>query len=75
MRLLVAQPAAPLHGEILIPPSKYHAHRALMLASLAPGRTTISARTTARHVNFSVSALRALGADIRSTPERLDRQR
>ena len=67
MRLLVAQPAAPLHGEILIPPSKYHAHRALMLASLAPGRTTISARTTARHVNFSVSALRALGADIRST--------
>jgi cyclohexanecarboxylate-CoA ligase len=67
MRLLVAQPATPLHGEILIPPSKYHAHRALMLASLAPGRTTISARTTARHVNFSVSALRALGADIRSS--------
>jgi cyclohexanecarboxylate-CoA ligase len=67
MRLLVAQPAAPLHGEILIPPSKYHAHRALMLASLAPGRTTISARTTARHVNSSVSSLRALGADIRSS--------
>jgi cyclohexanecarboxylate-CoA ligase len=67
MRLLVAQPAAPLHGEILIPPSKYHAHRALMLASLAPGRTTISARTNARHVNFSVSALRALGADIHSS--------
>ena len=66
MRLLVARPKAPLHGEIVIPPSKYHAHRALMLAALAPGHSTISARTTARHVNFSVSALRALGADIHS---------
>ena len=37
MRLLVAQAQAPLEGEIVIPPSKYHAHRALMLAALAPG--------------------------------------
>lgn len=51
----------------MIPPSKYHAHRALMLAALAPGTSTITARTTARHVNFTVSALRALGADIRSS--------
>ena len=35
-----------------------------MLAALAPGTSTISARTTARHVNFTVSALRELGADI-----------
>ena len=68
MRLLVAQAPRPLEGDILIPPSKYHAHRALMLAALAPGTSTISARTTARHVNFSVSALRGLGVDIRSTP-------
>ncbi len=67
MRLLVAQATDPLEGEIVIPPSKYHAHRALMLAALAPGTTTISARTDARHVNFTVSALRALGAEIRST--------
>jgi cyclohexanecarboxylate-CoA ligase len=51
----------------MIPPSKYHAHRALMLAALAPGTSTITARTTARHVNFTVSALRGLGADIRSS--------
>ncbi len=68
MRLLVAQATRPLEGDIVIPPSKYHAHRALMLAALAPGTSTISARTTARHVNFSVSALRGLGVDIRSTP-------
>lgn len=66
MRLLVAPATRPLEGEIVIPPSKYHAHRALMLAALAPGRSTISARTTARHVDFSVAALRALGADVRS---------
>jgi cyclohexanecarboxylate-CoA ligase len=64
MRLLVASAQAPLEGEIIIPPSKYHAHRALMLAALAPGETTIVDRTDARHVKFTVQALRALGADI-----------
>src|SRR3954467_13007858 len=64
MRLLVAQAQAPLEGEILIPPSKYHAHRALMLAALAPGESRIEARTNARHVGFTLAALRALGADI-----------
>jgi cyclohexanecarboxylate-CoA ligase len=64
MRLLVAQPEGPLQGEIMIPPSKYHAHRALMLAALAEGESTIVQRTNARHVNFTVQALRGLGADI-----------
>src|SRR5437588_3211841 len=64
MRLLVARPPAPLEGEIAIPPSKYHAHRALMLAALAPGTSTIVERTSARHVGFTVQALRALGAEI-----------
>jgi len=64
MRLLVAKPKGPLEGEILIPPSKYHAHRALMLAALADGESTIRARTDARHVGFTVQALRGLGADV-----------
>ena len=63
-RLLVAQARAPLEGEITIPPSKYHAHRALMLAALAPGTSTVVDRTEARHVGFTVQALRALGADV-----------
>jgi 3-phosphoshikimate 1-carboxyvinyltransferase len=67
MRLLVAGPQAPLEGEIIIPPSKYHAHRALMLAALAPGASTIADRTDARHVSFTVQALRGLGADITSS--------
>jgi len=64
MRLLVAKPNAPLEGDISIPPSKYHAHRALMLAALAPGQSTITERTPARHVGFTVQALRALGTEI-----------
>ncbi|MBV9337979.1 MAG: 3-phosphoshikimate 1-carboxyvinyltransferase [Solirubrobacterales bacterium] len=64
MRLLVAQAQAPLEGELTIPPSKYHAHRALMLAALADGPSTIVQRTEARHVTFTVQALRALGTRI-----------
>src|ERR1035437_10726620 len=64
MRLLVAEARAPLEGDILIPPSKYHAHRALILAALAPGQSTIVERTTARHVGFTVQALRGLGTEI-----------
>jgi cyclohexanecarboxylate-CoA ligase len=67
MRLLVAGAQAPLEGEIVIPPSKYHAHRALMLAALAPGENTIADRTDARHVSFTVQALRDLGVEIRSS--------
>ena len=51
-------------GELTIPPSKYHAHRALMLAALAPGQSTIVERTAARHVTFTVQALRSLGTKI-----------
>ncbi len=64
VRLLVAQAQAPLEGDLQIPPSKYHAHRALMLAALAPGQSTIEARSSARHVSFTVHALRALGTRI-----------
>ena len=67
MRLLVAKAQAPLEGDIQIPPSKYHAHRALMLAALAPGQSLIKDRTAARHVAFTVQALRALGATIESS--------
>jgi len=67
LRLLVARAQVPLQGEITIPPSKYHAHRALMLAALAPGESTITERTDARHVSFTVHALRAMGTRIVSS--------
>ena len=37
MNLLVKGTSGPLTGEVEVPNSKYHAHRALILASLAPG--------------------------------------
>jgi 3-phosphoshikimate 1-carboxyvinyltransferase len=64
MRLLVAGAQQPLEGTVEIPPSKYHAHRALMLAALSDGTAKIAKRTDARHVQFTLSALRDLGTDI-----------
>ena len=57
VRLLVAKAKAPLVGELTIPPSKNHAHRALMLAALADGESFVTQRTSARHVGFTVQAL------------------
>ncbi|MER2137174.1 MAG: hypothetical protein ABS909_04855, partial [Arthrobacter sp.] len=48
-------------GEAQVPNSKYHAHRALILASLAPGTSRITGLTDARHVHYTVAMLRSLG--------------
>ncbi|MBO0769143.1 MAG: hypothetical protein J2O48_10720, partial [Solirubrobacterales bacterium] len=69
MRLLVAGAQEPLEGTVEIPPSKYHAHRALMLAALSPGSSTISKRTDARHVQFTLQCLRDLGTKITTKPD------
>ena len=66
MRLLVHQTTCPLKNELTIPSSKYHAHRALILASLAPGRSVITGLTNARHVEYTLDLLRALGTSIRT---------
>ncbi|HVW70358.1 MAG TPA: 3-phosphoshikimate 1-carboxyvinyltransferase [Steroidobacteraceae bacterium] len=64
MRLLVDPVRGPLSHELLIPNSKYHAHRALILASLVPGRSRIIGLTHARHVAFTIKLLRGLGTSI-----------
>ncbi|MCQ1955294.1 3-phosphoshikimate 1-carboxyvinyltransferase [Arthrobacter sp. zg-Y826] len=53
-----------ISGSVQVPNSKYHAHRALILASLAPGTSRISGLTDARHVQYTVAALRQLGTAI-----------
>ncbi|HEY0258468.1 MAG TPA: 3-phosphoshikimate 1-carboxyvinyltransferase [Lacisediminihabitans sp.] len=65
MRLAVKGSSHPLVGELDIPVSKYHAHRALVLASLAPGTSVITGLSSARQIDWTVSVLRALGTDIR----------
>ncbi|BCJ75931.1 hypothetical protein CS0771_54750 [Catellatospora sp. IY07-71] len=64
MRLLVKGRIGSLTGEIDVPVSKYHAHRALILASLAPGTTRIQGLSDAGHVQHTIRALRQLGTQI-----------
>jgi 3-phosphoshikimate 1-carboxyvinyltransferase len=56
-----------LSGTLDIPVSKYHAHRALVLAALADGVSTITGISTTRQVEWTVSVLRALGTKIEIT--------
>lgn len=64
MHLLVRGAQRPLTGELLVPNSKYHAHRALILASLADGVSRIRGLSDARHVEYTVRLLRGLGVTI-----------
>jgi 3-phosphoshikimate 1-carboxyvinyltransferase len=70
MQLMVTGTSHRLSGELDIPVSKYHAHRALVLASLAPGTSVIHGISRTRQVEWTVSALRALGTEIRVEGDR-----
>ena len=54
----------PLRGEITALPSKSQAHRALICAALAKGKTRIVCGQTGQDVEATVRCLRALGAEI-----------
>ena len=69
MRLISTGTSRPLSGTLDIPVSKYHAHRALVLASLAPGTSTITGISTTRQVEWTIAALRALGTRIEVTED------
>ncbi len=69
MHLYIRETAGRLSGDIPVPSSKYHAHRALILASLAPGRSRIVGRSAARHVRSTIEVLRGLGTDIEVTED------
>lgn len=64
MHLFVRGSNGSVSGELNIPVSKYHAHRALVLASLAPGRSVIHGLSETRQVVWTIGALRALGTRI-----------
>jgi 3-phosphoshikimate 1-carboxyvinyltransferase len=64
MHLSVAGSSDRVHGAVRVPNSKYHAHRALILASLAPGLSRITGLSDARHVQYTVGMLRSLGITV-----------
>lgn len=53
-----------ISGEIRIPPSKYHLHRALIMGSLAHGSTTIKGISNAEHIWDTLHALNDLGVPV-----------
>ncbi|HEX4732124.1 MAG TPA: 3-phosphoshikimate 1-carboxyvinyltransferase [Solirubrobacterales bacterium] len=69
MHLYVRETSGRLHGEISVPASKYHAHRALILASLAEGESRISGGVAARHVQSTIEVLTGLGTQIETTAD------
>ncbi len=65
MQLLVKGTNGRLQGDLRVPASKYHAHRALILASLARGTSRIVGLSDAQHVKYTMRVLRALGTSMR----------
>lgn len=64
MHLYVRESTRSLVGEIEVPSSKYHAHRALILASLAEGTSRVVGLSAARHVQSTIEVLRGLGTEV-----------
>jgi len=68
--LSVARNPGPLQGAIRVPGDKSISHRALMLASLAEGRTIVTGLLEGEDVLRTADAMRALGATITREADR-----
>jgi 3-phosphoshikimate 1-carboxyvinyltransferase len=69
VHLFVREATRPLTGAVFVPSSKYHAHRALMLASLAQGTSRVVGVSDARHVRSTIEVLRGLGVGVDVEPD------
>ncbi|MEM8853778.1 MAG: 3-phosphoshikimate 1-carboxyvinyltransferase [Pseudomonadota bacterium] len=67
-RAALASGSGPLKGRVRVPGDKSISHRALMLSSLAVGRSTIKGLLPAEDVTATLEAMRALGATIVREP-------
>jgi len=62
---LVVKKTNELNGKICAPPSKSHTHRAIILASLAAGTSTIKNPLLSEDCLATIKACKAIGADIK----------
>lgn len=62
----------PMSGEFKAPASKPQTQRALIMAALADGLTTIRSPLMARETSVMIEACRSLGADVYSRNDQLD---
>lgn len=63
MSSLIIKPSK-LKGEVIIPPSKSLAHRAIICASLAKGKSIISNIEYSKDIKATISCMKALGTSI-----------
>lgn len=68
-RLVVHPTLGPIAGTVQVPVSKYHLHRALILGSLAEGRTHVVGASRARHIGDTLRALSGLGTPVVTAPD------
>jgi 3-phosphoshikimate 1-carboxyvinyltransferase len=66
---LTARRGAPLQGRIRVPGDKSISHRALILAALTVGESTVSGLLEGEDVIHTANAMRALGARLERTAE------
>lgn len=62
---------SPVSGEVSAPPSKSYTHRAVILASLAAGESTIQSPLISDDTLHTIDACRSLGADIELKDDRV----
>jgi 3-phosphoshikimate 1-carboxyvinyltransferase len=62
---------SPVRGEVSAPPSKSYTHRAVILASLAAGESTILSPLISADTLYTIDAGRSLGADIELKDDKL----
>lgn len=64
MRLALSSPRTPVTGTITLPGSKSYTNRALVMAALAEGRSTLTSCSTSHDSQALISGLRMLGVSI-----------
>jgi 3-phosphoshikimate 1-carboxyvinyltransferase len=69
MSYLQVQRMMPFDGTMVAPPSKYHTHRAFILASLAEGESIITGTSEAMDNTSTVRCLSLLGTRFERIPE------
>lgn len=66
------RPAKELSGSVTIPPSKSYTHRAVIIASLAQGSSTIHNPLLSEDTIASIEACRKIGAQIKVLDEKIE---
>ena len=64
----IVRPASLVAGELRVPGDKSIAHRALMLAAIADGESTIGGLPDGEDVRATIACLRSLGVHLQATP-------